>query len=122
MRGVIGGTAADSEDPTDIQLKVEFTLFFSFLVGIWQLLFRILHLQFLGALLSDPVMSGFATGGAFIVATTQLNGFLGLKLENDDLLPYVWSEAWHQRHAWNWVAIGMGLCSVTFLLTFQVRC
>jgi MFS superfamily sulfate permease-like transporter len=45
------------------------TCFFTFCVGIWHLIFRIAKLSLLSELLSDPIISGFSTGAAFVIGT-----------------------------------------------------
>eukprot|EP00611_Tribonema_gayanum_P008397 TRINITY_DN178_c0_g4_i3.p1 TRINITY_DN178_c0_g4~~TRINITY_DN178_c0_g4_i3.p1 ORF type:complete len:712 (+),score=305.83 TRINITY_DN178_c0_g4_i3:132-2267(+) len=119
VRGVLGDDIVSSEDPVNINIVVKYTLFISLMVGIWQLIFRVFQLQFISVLLADPVMSGFSTGGAFIIATSQLGGLLGVKLSNDDFLPAIWKEAIEQFDDWNWCSIGMGLISLVLLMIVQ---
>jgi sulfate permease, SulP family len=122
VRGVLGDHFSDSKNKDDIALKVKYTLFLSFLVGLWQIAFRVFNLGFVSSLLADPVMSGFSTGGAFIIATSQLASFLGIKLGNSEFLPETWKEACKQAHEWNWCAIGMGASGLALLYTLQVHC
>lgn len=120
VRGIIGEEyyATNLKEGTQMENdKVQFTLFFSMMVGLWQIVFRIFQLDFIGTLLSDPVMSGFTTGGAIIIATSQLGSFLGVTLEtgNSEFLPETWKEALTRTGDWNWVAFTMCICSIIFL-------
>jgi MFS superfamily sulfate permease-like transporter len=67
------------------------------------------------------VMSGFSTGCAFIIATSQLASFLGIKLRQTDFLPANWRDAIKQADDWNWCAIGMGASGLAMLYTLQVQ-
>ncbi|KAG5189934.1 sulfate transporter family-domain-containing protein [Tribonema minus] len=94
-------------------------LHMAFMVGIWQLVFRFLRLSFISVLLADPVMSGFSTGGAFIIGTSQLSSLLGVKLTSSDFLPFVWIDAFEKIDQWNWVTIALGLSGLAVLMVFQ---
>jgi sulfate permease, SulP family len=120
VRGVLGDELIESKNKDDIELKVKYTLFLSFIVGLWQIAFRVFNLGFVSSLLADPVMSGFSTGGAFIIATSQLASFLGIKLSNTEFLPYSWRDAIKQADDWNWCAIGMGASGLALLYSLQV--
>ena len=120
VRGVLGDHFSNSKHAADIDLKVKYTLFLSFLVGLWQIAFRVFNLGFVSSLLADPVMSGFSTGGAFIIATSQLASLLGIKLRQTDFLPADWRDAFQQADQWNWCAIGMGFSGLALLYTLQV--
>ncbi|KAG5189936.1 sulfate transporter family-domain-containing protein, partial [Tribonema minus] len=119
VRGVLGDDIIESEDDADVNIVVRYTLYISFMVGIWQLIFRFLQLNFISVLLADPVMSGFSTGGAFIIATSQLGGLLGIKLGNSEFLPELWAKAISMFDDWNWCAIGMGLTGLVLLVICQ---
>ncbi|KAG5189942.1 sulfate transporter family-domain-containing protein [Tribonema minus] len=119
VAGVLGDETVESEDPEDINIVVKYTLYISFMVGIWQLIFRIFRIQFISVLLADPVMSGFSTGGAFVIATSQLSSLLGVKLGNSEFLPGVWVKALKMADDWNWVTIGLGLSGLAVLMACQ---
>ncbi|KAG5189938.1 sulfate transporter family-domain-containing protein [Tribonema minus] len=119
VKSVLGEDVVSSEEDADINITVKYTLYLSFMVGIWQLIFRIFQLQFVSVLLADPVMSGFSTGGAFIIATSQLGSLLGIKLSNQDFLPGTWVKAIQQADDWNWVTIALGLSSLAVLMFCQ---
>ncbi|XP_073475774.1 chloride anion exchanger-like [Aquarana catesbeiana] len=52
------------------------------LVGIFQLVFGLLHAGFIVIYLSDPLISGFTTAAAIHVLVSQLKFVLGLKISN----------------------------------------
>lgn len=51
----------------------------SFLVGIVQIVMAIFHLGFLATYLSDALISGFTTGAAIQIATSQLSSVMGFE-------------------------------------------
>jgi MFS superfamily sulfate permease-like transporter len=65
-------TTDDAVCVSFIAYNNRFTLFFTFLTGMWHLAFRLLKLQFIATLLSDPIISGFSTGAAFVTGTSQV--------------------------------------------------
>ncbi|KAF2364874.1 SLC26A/SulP transporter [Trinorchestia longiramus] len=52
----------------------------SFMVGIWQLLFAVLHLGDMCVFLSDMLISGFTTGAAFHVLSSQIKHIFGISV------------------------------------------
>ncbi|XP_063235375.1 sodium-independent sulfate anion transporter-like isoform X2 [Bacillus rossius redtenbacheri] len=62
-----------------------------FLSGCVELLCGLLHLGFLMELVSVPVVSGFTSAAALIIASSQLKGLLGLRYSAESFV-----EAWRQ--------------------------
>lgn len=62
------------EDPTEVATAV------ALMVGIWQVILSILKLGSLSVLLSETLVSGFTTGAAVHVLTSQVKNLLGLKI------------------------------------------
>jgi SulP family sulfate permease len=120
VRKILGDNIAESEEQSDIDIVVKFTLFISLMVGVWQLIFKFFKLSFVSVLLADPVMSGFSTGGAIIIATSQLASYLGIKLSNKDFLPGTWKTAINAYEDWNWAAIGLSSVGFVVLTALQM--
>ena len=70
--GSIGHQNKKNVPQSQIDFRVAATLMFTFCVGIWHLIFRICKLQFISQLLSDPIISGFSTGAAFVIGTRSV--------------------------------------------------
>ncbi|XP_039297154.1 solute carrier family 26 member 6 isoform X2 [Nilaparvata lugens] len=70
MSGLVGSTLSPVQVATAVCL----------VVGFWQVLFGILRLGSLSVLMSEFLVSGFTTGAAFLVLTSQLKHIFGLKL------------------------------------------
>lgn len=60
--------------------KLEILLSASVVVGLWQIAMGILRLGILNIILSDQLISGFTTGAAIHVATSQLKDLFGIKI------------------------------------------
>lgn len=123
VRGIVGDDIYEAKASTPQgEQHIQFTLFFSFCVGLWQLAFRLFRLDFISSLLADPVLSGFSTGGAFIIFTSQLPSMLGITLDhaNDEFLPAAWAEACRAFDEWNWCSIGMCCTSMVLLVVLQI--
>ncbi len=70
------GGFGEIEEGTDKWLTVALTL--SFMAGILQILMGVFKLGFLIELVSEPVIVGFTTGSAFLIAATQFSNMLGI--------------------------------------------
>lgn len=62
------------EDATEVATAV------ALVVGIWQVILSVLKLGSLSVLLSETLVSGFTTGAAVHVLTSQVKNLLGLKI------------------------------------------
>eukprot|EP00794_Sanderia_malayensis_P007107 gene7107-7911_t len=60
------------------QYKVQVAVSLAFSVGVVQLFLGIIRMGFLTVYLSDPLISGFTTGAAFHILSSQVRHFLGL--------------------------------------------
>lgn len=58
--------------------KLEVAVALSMLVGIFQFVMGLLKLGFVAVYLSDPIISGFTTGAAILVFTSQVKHLLGM--------------------------------------------
>lgn len=63
---------------------IQLAILTAFLVGVVQLIFAALRMGFLANFLSLPVISGFTSAAAIIIAVGQLKYFLGLEVERSN--------------------------------------
>jgi sulfate permease, SulP family len=63
---------------------LKYHLVLAFLSGVFQILCGILQMGFIASLLSWPVMSGFSSGAAVIIISTQISELLRLTMEKSD--------------------------------------
>ncbi|XP_078355239.1 prestin-like [Oculina patagonica] len=71
------GSFPSEEDLLD-EKKLEVAVALSMLVGLFQFVMGLLKLGFVAVYLSDPIISGFTTGAAILVLTSQVKHILGL--------------------------------------------
>lgn len=91
----------------------------AFMVGFFQFLFGLFRMGFIVNFLSKPVISGFTSGSAIIIAANQISNLSGIPLKRSNhlqLLLYELSEGYDQLHM---SSLGIGLVSILLLLTFK---
>jgi SulP family sulfate permease len=66
-----------------------------FLSGLMLVIFGIFKLGFLSNFLSQPVLSGFTSGAATLIALSQINPLLGLSFSSNGTLDFVFQLAQH---------------------------
>jgi len=86
----------------------------SLLSGVMLLAFGALRLGFLAYFLSHPVISGFITGSAVLIAVGQLKHILGVKVAGSDVLEVLHGLATALPHTQP-VTLAIGLASLVFL-------
>ncbi|WAR26742.1 S26A5-like protein [Mya arenaria] len=75
--GIESEEGAMSQDELDIRLQ--FAMSVTFMVGVVQLLMGVFRLGFITVYLSDPLISGFTTGAACHVFTSQIKHIFAIK-------------------------------------------
>lgn len=90
------------------------------LSGLMLLAFGLLRFGFLAHLLSHPVISGFISGSALLIAVGQLKHLLGLKASAQGL-PAILAELLPQLPRTNTVTLSIGLAAIAFLVFARAR-
>lgn len=84
LRGAIYKEEANNSFPSQEDMldekKLELAIALSLLVGLFQFVMGLLKLGFVAVYLSDPIISGFTTGAAVLVFTSQIKHILGLNI------------------------------------------
>ncbi|CAF2434512.1 unnamed protein product [Rotaria sp. Silwood2] len=91
----------------------------AFMVGITQLLLCIFHLGFVTSFLSDSFISGYTTGTAILVFTSQLPDILGLSLKRyvgPFNIIYTYAEIFTNLKNINFVTLIISTCSIITLV------
>jgi SulP family sulfate permease len=80
----------------------------------------LLRLGFLASFLSHPVISGFITASALLIAAGQLKVILGVKVEGHNFIELAWglAQQWGHVHA---LTAALGLTMVAFLFWARLR-
>lgn len=70
-----------ASDETNNYSPIQIATALCFVVGMWQLFMYFLHLGVASSLLSETLVSGFTTGAAIHVLTSQIKDLLGIKIQ-----------------------------------------
>lgn len=87
----------------------------AFLSGGFLLLLGLLRLGFLANFISHPVISGFITASAIVIAASQLKTLLGITAEGEALPALLLSIARQATDA-HWLTLGIGAAAIAFLV------
>ncbi len=93
---------------------VQLAVLLSLLSGVMLLAFGLLRLGFLAHFLSHPVISGFITGSAVLIAVGQLKHLLGVKVQGENVFQTLSSLA-HALPQTKPAVLALGGASVLFL-------
>eukprot|EP00808_Paulinella_micropora_P017598 g4269.t1 len=116
------GELLTPEQLEDTSLVVGTAMGLSFFIGLFLLLLWLLRFGFVASFLSKSVLSGFTTGSAFLVATSQVKGAFGVAVERGSSFVSTWEQvfsAFAAGHA-NVCACLVTLFGLVFLLLLQV--
>ena len=95
------------------------TIALAFLVGFFQFLFGLFQLGFLVNFLSKPVISGFTSGSAIIIALNQLGNLMGIKLDRSNQVHLLLIELYGKLGEIHWGSLLVGGLSVVALLVLK---
>jgi len=93
-----------------------------FVVGLWQILLGVCRLGVLSVLLSDTLVSGFTTGAAVHVLTSQVKNLLGVKVQRYSgplKIVYTYIDIFKNIGQSNPVAIGISVVSILVLSLYN---
>ena len=89
------------------------------MVGAVQVLMGVLRLGFVVNFLSQPVLSGFTSAAALVIAASQLGALLGLKLPASTGLHTVLAQLWTARAQIHLPTLALGLTATALLLALR---
>ncbi len=98
---------------------IQLTILLALLVGVIQLILGVLRLGFLVNFLSHPVVSGFTSASAVIIAVGQLKHLFGIKLEKDEYIHQVFGGIFQQLTNINWFALGLGIAGIVLIIILK---
>ncbi|XP_076332707.1 prestin-like isoform X2 [Tachypleus tridentatus] len=108
--------------PVTVITAIEVAVAITFLSGIIQTLMGVLRLGKVGVLMSPPLASGFTTGAAVHVTTSQIQYVLSLKLPRFSgplNIIYVYISIFKNIHKTNIVSLVLSLCVIVILVFFK---
>ncbi|WP_090224469.1 SulP family inorganic anion transporter [Lutibacter maritimus] len=98
---------------------IEFAILLAFIMGVLQVLFGMFKLGFLVNFLSRPVISGFTSAAALIIALSQLKNLLGVNLQKGNKIHELLIEVYKHISEINWVTFAIGIISILILVFFK---
>jgi SulP family sulfate permease len=110
---VAAGVSTLATIGTEKYLALAFLL--ALMMGLIQFLFGVLRLGFLVNFLSKPVISGFTSGAAVIIALSQLKHLLGIDLNGSNQIQVLVYEAFSKISTIHWLTLALGVVSILIL-------
>ena len=87
---LIGETVSKVVPPEQTADYVSAVTLLTLMVGVMQLLMAVLRLDVIIAFLSEPVLTGFTSASAILIASSQLKHLLGLAVPRATLPHMLW--------------------------------
>lgn len=98
---------------------IEFAILLAFIMGVLQVAFGMFKLGFLVNFLSRPVISGFTSAAALIIALSQLKNLLGVNLQKGNKIHELVIDVINNIDEINWLTFLIGVCSILILVFFK---
>ncbi|WP_372744744.1 SulP family inorganic anion transporter [Lutibacter sp.] len=98
---------------------IEFAILLAFIMGVLQVLFGLFKLGFLVNFLSRPVISGFTSAAALIIALSQLKNLLGVNLQKGNKIHELIIDVFNHLNEINWLTFTIGVLSILVLVFFK---
>ncbi|XP_076334915.1 prestin-like isoform X2 [Tachypleus tridentatus] len=108
--------------PVTVITAIEVAVAITFLSGIIQTLMGVLRLGKVGVLMSPPLASGFTTGAAVHVTTSQIQYVFSLKVPRFSgplNIIYIYISIFKNIHKTNIVSLVLSLCVIVILVVFK---
>lgn len=91
----------------------------AFVVGIFQIAFGFFRLGFLVNFLSKPVISGFTSGSAIIIAMNQIGNLFGIDVQRTNLFHELMQNVFEQLNNIHWQSLALGSVAIALLLLLK---
>lgn len=110
-----------SLQPATTTEYIQFTITLALMIGLIQLLMGLFRIGFLVNFLSHPVLSGFTSGAAIIIALSQLSALVGVSLPRSEYFHEIIIHFVGALGQINPYVVGLSAFSVATLLYFKHR-
>ena len=114
---VAGGISVMAAEGSDAYIA--FAISLAFFVGILQVFLGAARLGFITNLLSQPVISGFTSGAAIIIAINQAKYLTGLEIERSNQLHKILGALAANLNQINWMTLALGAGGVAAILLLK---
>ncbi|XP_069943961.1 sodium-independent sulfate anion transporter [Cherax quadricarinatus] len=96
----------------------DYAVLLAFMSGAIELIAGIINLGFLINFISQPVISGFTSAAAVIIASSQLKQLFGLRLQTKGLIN-TWVKVFSNLHDFRWQDLTLGLVGIIVLFLLK---
>lgn len=87
----------------------------AFMMGAFQLLMGLIRMGFLVNFLSKPVISGFTSAAAIIIALSQLKHLIGVNIPRNNKIHLLLKDAFLALDKVHWLTLGIGIASIVII-------
>eukprot|EP00923_Selenidium_pygospionis_P039740 GHVN01068972.1.p1 GENE.GHVN01068972.1~~GHVN01068972.1.p1 ORF type:complete len:987 (+),score=111.58 GHVN01068972.1:101-3061(+) len=101
------------------EFRLAATLLLTAIMGSIFLAMRLANLGLLADFLADPVLSGFSTASALVIASKQFKYLFGIDEVQSNWMVVQWWELVSNIHRTNWLALILGVGSIIVLVFFK---
>ncbi len=98
---------------------IELALLLAFIIGSTQVLMGIFKLGFLVNFLSKPVISGFTSAAALIIAASQLKNILGFNIPRSRFIQDIFIDTIREIEHFHWLTFILGILAISVLILFK---
>ena len=98
---------------------IALAILLAFMVGFFQVVFGFFRLGFLVNFLSKPVISGFTSGSAIIIAMNQIGNLLGIDVDRTNLFHELVINVFEQFNNFHWQSLVLGSTAIGILLLIK---
>ncbi len=95
-----------------IEEYIAMAIFLALFIGIIQLILGLFKMGFLANFLSQPVISGFTSAAAIIIALTQLHHLFGIDIKGRGRILHVLTDTFENLHTTNFYALAIGIGAI----------
>ena len=95
---------------------VQMAILLAFLVGLIKLVMGLLKVGFVVNFLSHPVIGGFTSAAALIIAFSQLKHLLGISIPRSNFIHEITINTFQNLSTINWITLTLGLTGIVILL------
>lgn len=95
---------------------IQLVLLLTFMVGALQLIFGLVRLGFLVNFLSKPVIVGFTSAAALIIALNQFKHLLGISIPRNNQVHWLIGDVFSEIGTTHWLTFILGLVSIGVIL------
>jgi len=95
---------------------IQMAILLAFLVGLIKLIMGLLKIGFVVNFLSHPVIGGFTSAAALIIAFSQLKHLLGISIPRSNFIHEITINTFQNLSTINWITLALGLTGIFILL------